>query len=335
MENDAEDLAAVRRQLKAVSDQLARLEKTVTDLSEQTSAAERMASQVKFTMRFDESRRDEVERLEALDRQAVIDHVQRSIASARLDPDPFPHIVVEDLFPRDFYKLLRKAIPPPVFFDDRDPIKQNLKIPMPFGPTLSMRALDVLENVIARQAICPAVVEKFHEPLQDHYATIFGSDQRARANRLAQSISNGRVMLRRPGYHLSPHRDPKRSMITCLLYLAGAKDSEKHGTHLYRVIGDREAGYTQTYYPEQNGSRCELVKTVPYRSNTMLVFLNATGGAHGASIPVDAPATLERYTYQFYIGPAGEELTALITDLPPERQALWRSKKDAAETVDY
>ena len=333
MEKDADGLADLRRQLRAVSDQLERLDKKVSELAEQAATAERVAWQVRFTMRFDESRRDELARLDSLDQQPLLAHVQRAIAAAPLQIDPFPHIVVEDLFPGDFYKLLRKAIPPPVFFDDRDPIKQNLKIPMPFGPTLSMRALDLLENVIARQAMCPAVVQKFREPLQAHYATIFGADQRARANGLAQSLSNGRVMLRRPGYQLSPHRDPKRSLVTCLLYLAGAKDSDEYGTHIYRVIDDRESGYTQTYYPEQNGSRCELVKTVPYRSNTMLVFLNATGGAHGASIPVDAPAALERYTYQFYIGPAGEELAALIADLPPERQALWRSKRDVAE--DY
>ena len=59
--------------------------------------------------------------------------------------------------------------------------------------------------------------------------------------------------------------------------------------------------------------------------NTMLVFLNS-GGAHGAAIPDDAPADLERYTYQFYLGPSPEALEALVRDLPPERQAMWRSK---------
>jgi len=136
-------------------------------------------------------------------------------------------------------------------------------------------------------------------------------------------------MLRRPGYHLAPHRDPKRSIATCLLYLAQPGDRDVYGTEIYRVVDDGEASYTQTYYPEQDGRRCELVKVIPYRPNTMLAFLNSRG-AHGASIPPDAPADLERYTCQFYLGPESTSLSALIDALPPGRQALWRSK---AETV--
>jgi hypothetical protein len=44
------------------------------------------------------------------------------------------------------------------------------------------------------------------------------------------------------------------------------------------------------------------VETIPFRANTALVFLNA-GGAHGADIPVTAPAMTERYAYQFYVRP--------------------------------
>ena len=86
----------------------------------------------------------------------------------------------------------------------------------------------------------------------------------------------------------------------------------------------------QTYYPEQHGARCELVKVVPFRANSMLVFVNS-GGAHGARIPDDAPPELERYWYQFYVGPGLDELASLIADLPPDRQAMWRERKQDAE----
>ena len=134
-------------------------------------------------------------------------------------------------------------------------------------------------------------------------------------------------MLRRPGYHLGPHRDPKRSIATCLLYFARPGDREDYGTEIYRVLDDGEASYTQTYYPSQEGRTCELVKVVPYRPNSMLAFLNSYG-AHGANIPRDAPPTLERYSCQFYVGPDGGALADLISRLAPERQALWQSKKE-------
>lgn len=316
----------LRDEIQRMERQVAQLDTRLVELAEQSARAERTATQVKYTLRLNESQGDHIASLNTvLDEARITSHVRKAIAAAPLQLDPFPHIVVDRLLPVDVYKLLLKAIPPPAFFSDRDPIKQNLRIPIGFGPELSVRVLDFLEEVIARRVIRPAVLERFHEPLQGHYDTIFGPGLRVRASQMPQSVSGGRVMLRRPGYHLSAHRDPKRAMLTYLLYFARSSDSETYGTHIYRVLNDGETGYTQTYYPEQDGRTCELVKMVPYRPNTMLVFLNS-GGAHGATIPDDAPQDLERYTYQFYLGPEGDALEALIHDLPPERQAMWRTK---------
>jgi hypothetical protein len=119
-------------------------------------------------------------------------------------------------------------------------------------------------------------------------------------------------------------------MLTCLMYLAREGDSEGYGTQIFRVHGDAEADYKQTYYPEQAGGRCELVKVVPYRPNSMLVFLNSRG-AHGADIAADAPSELERFTYQFYVAPLNEALSALIRSLPPTHRVKWRNKNAAQE----
>jgi hypothetical protein len=55
------------------------------------------------------------------------------------------------------------------------------------------------------------------------------------------------------------------------------------------------------------------------------VFLNGRG-ADGARIPRSAPA-LERFAYQFYVGPGGDELSALIAELPREKRDLWQDKR--------
>ncbi len=322
-----QDIGELRKELRSMSSQLEGLEGRLGALDEKATRADRVSTQLRLTLRLNDKHRDTLARLDAMVADgSVLGHVRHAIANTRLDLDPYPHMVVNDLFPPAFYKILRDAIPPQPFFMDRDPIKQNLKTPMDLGPALSVRTLDYLDDVIAREAIRPAVMEKFHEPLLSLYDTLFGPDFRARADLLPQAPSGGRLMLRRPGYFLAPHRDPKRAMLTCLLYLAGARDDEAYGTQIFRVADDREATFTHTYYPEEHGSRCELVKTVPYRPNSMLVFLNSTG-AHGAAIPPVAPATLERFTYQFYIGPGAETLNDLVKELPPERQAKWTSPK--------
>ena len=213
-----------------------------------------------------------------------------------------------------------------MFFGARDPVKQNLRVPFDFAPTLATRVWRFLDETVSRDAIRPAVLEKFHDEVPQYYESLCGTALAAEAAALPQAVSGGRLMLRRPGYHRAPHRDPKRTVVTCLIYLARSKDNEAYGTRIFRVHGDREAGYTQTFYPEEEGCRCELVKTVPFRANSALMFLNSRG-AHGAEIPADAPADVQRFSFQFYIGPGAEAFDALLQQLPQERRTLWASKK--------
>jgi hypothetical protein len=316
----------LRKDLHRLTSRLEQLEDAHRRSAELLHRTDRTSTQLKLVATLNRSQHAEFQRLPALlDEGRIAKHVRCALAAAPLLTDPYEHVVIDRVLPDDVYELLIGAIPPAEFFDDRDPIKQNLTFPMELGPTLSAAAWQYVDDVIARRVIRPAVLEKFHEPLQRHYANVFGPAFVERANLLPQSAYGGRLMLRRPGYHLNPHRDPKRAMLTCLLYLAKEGDSEAFGTQIFRVHDDHEAGYKQTYYPEEEGRKCELVKVVPFKPNTMLVSLNSQG-AHGATIPRDAPADLERYTYQFYVAPLNEALSALLKSLPPDQRAMWRNR---------
>ena len=324
------DLRRLTRRIEQLEHLLRATEGHLQGVRELARQANRASAQVRLVSVLNRRQQREIDQLPALLNEERIDqHVRRAVAAAPLLADPYEHIVVERVLPEAVYDLLIRAIPPAEFFNDRDPIKQNLRFPMDFGPTLSAAAWEFMDGAIASRIIRQAVLDKFKGPLQRHFASLFGSALTERANMLPQSASGGRLMLRRPGYHLGPHRDPKHSMLTFLLYLArdGDSDSDTYGTQIFRVFADADAGYKQTYYPEEEGHKCELVKVVPFKANTMLVFLNSRG-AHGATIPPDAPADLERYTYQFYLSPAADALSALVKLLPAPQRAMWRSKPE-------
>jgi hypothetical protein len=319
-------LKPLRKEVRRLARDVEQLEAALRRTAERAARGDRQAAQVKWTLMLDAAQQDAAARLDAaLDPCRIAAHVTRAIADATLATDPFEHIVVERLLPDDVYEALLHAIPPAAFFSDTDPVKQDLPIPMEFGPAYHMRVWSFVDAVLARRIITAAVMARFHEPLQQHYDVVFGPGHRAQANALPQTSSGGRLMLRRPGYHLSPHRDPKRSLLTCLMYLAKPGDDEAHGTCLYRVSHDSEAHYKQTYYPEREGHSCEPVRVVPFRANSMLVFLNSTG-AHGASIPANAPASTERCAYQFYVAPNNEALAAFLKSLPRERREMWKNR---------
>jgi hypothetical protein len=329
-----EVIKPLRKEIRRLGRDLEAVQMVLQETSQRAARGDQNAAQVKLALLLNQQQREEVARLPVLlDAERITVHVQAALAAAPIHTDPYEHIVVEGILPNDIYRLLIDALPPLPFFGERDPVKQDLPLPIEFGPLLATRVWNFVDDVVAQTVLRPAVMEKFREPLQRHYDVIFGSAFRDRAHQLPKASSGGRLMLRRPGYHLAPHRDPKRSFVTCLLYLARPGDSETYGTHLYRVHDDEEARYKQTYYPEQDGRRCERVKTVPFRPNTMLAFLNSRG-AHGASIPPDASANVERYAYQFYVAPRSDMLSALIKELPRDRRTMWQNKNRVTAPAD-
>ena len=95
----------------------------------------------------------------------------------------------------------------------------------------------------------------------------------------------------------------------------------------YEVDADTDARGAEPYWIDER--RCRQVSTVAFKRNRALIFLNSRG-AHGATIPADAePEALQRYIYQFRIGPEATHMAALTASLSPDRRAYWEGKQQS------
>ena len=262
---------------------------------------------------------------EVLGKPTTAGQIERAIRDAELHVAPFPYAVVDDLLPAKLYSCLLTGIPPIELFGDKPTNKQHLTVPFALAPAYSRHVWRFMADVVATEFIAPHVLRKFREPVdawieQNWPGVALGS--------VEFHTSDGRLLLRRPGYRILPHRDPKWGFITCILYLARRGDNEAWGTQLYTVEQDEEARGTSPHWIDP--ARCRQVGDVEFRANRMLILLNSVG-AHGAHIPGDAqPEDLERYIYQFRIGPTAESIAMLKSSMPEERRPLW-----AGKSVDY
>jgi len=274
--------------------------------------------------RMDWEKRFELARMDKwFDEDRIEAHINAAFDRTPIELDPYPHIVIENWLPEDVYERIVEAMPPSVFFaHDRD---EHWAVPSGVAPLYSRQVWALVANTIVGQMIYKALNRKFQDTICRYMRSFVPT--LPRDIDLTLHPSDGRIMLRRPGYHLAPHRDPKWGFVTGIVYLAREGDNESHGTQIYRVRDDAEAPTSRVYYPE--AAKCELVKDVPFRANTMLAFLNSEG-AHGASIPADAqPANLERYIYQFRLGPTGKVIKRLTDLMAPEQAAMWAGAKTA------
>lgn len=303
------------RQFHAILEQLKTLNERVADVS-------RREAQIRAILRREiELESDGAALEDVLGRADTCAHVARAVGRAKLRLDPFPYAVVDGILPGELYQSLLKGLPPVELFSDRPVNKQQLTVPFALAPSYSRRVWRFMASVAVPDYIVPAVVERFRLPLDEWIAQNWPD---VPPGEVRFNSSDGRILLRRRGYQIPPHRDPKWGFLTCIVYLARRSDSERWGTQLYTVKADEEAAGPSPHWVDRD--RCEQVTEVEFRPNRMLVLLNSVG-AHGACIPDDAePANLERYIYQFRIAPTVDSMAMLKAALPEERRPLWAGK---------
>jgi hypothetical protein len=261
-----------------------------------------------------------------IQKQTTPQRVADAVDGAKLQLEPFPYTVIDDLLPITVYRALLRGIPPVELFLNNDAGKPHLPVPFKLAPAYSQQVWHYVAGEIVPNIIAPRLIEKFRASI-DEWITRNWPDIDPRS--VALQGSEGRIMFRGRGYRIRPHRDPKWAFITCILYLARPGDDEAWGTQLYYVDDDKEAKNVAPHWIDEG--QCRLADDVKFIPNRLLVFLNSVG-AHGASIPADAePPDLERYIYQFRIGPTLEMMQMLKSKLPKERQPLWSGKA----SVDY
>ena len=332
--SDSNIVHAADPEVAALAESVSRVQRQCHDILQQLKAVTEELAALKGRdeeLRVILERNTELEpHLERLDKTVgkgtTVRHVTQAISGAELHLDPCPYIVIDNLLPGRVYEALLRGIPPVELFANKPAGKQHMDVPFSLAPTYSQRAWAYMANELVPDTIAPRLIDKFRAVI-DEWIALNWPDLAPSSVKLHGS--GGRIMYRRRGYRIRPHRDPKWSFITCILYLARPGDNEAFGTQLYAVEGDREADTAAPFWIDDK--QCRLVRDVENTPNRLLVFLNSVG-AHGASIPADAePADLERYIYQFRVGPTLDSVAMLKSRLPEERQRLWAGKS----LVDY
>jgi hypothetical protein len=320
------EMQETRRALTQLNDDLSARLDTVRALRDQIAALTRRESQLRAIVRADAELDDALSSLaKACDERKVEAHFRAAVDRTELELYPFPHCVIRDVFPLSLYNALVRGIPPIELFADKPFNKQQLRVPFPMAPVYGRRVWNFFVHQAAPRIVQPLLVEKFREPLREWIASNWPSlAHDPFGPPMEFNTSDGRILLRGRGYRIKPHRDPKWGFLTSILYLARENDSESWGTQLFAVDDDEPARGARPHWIDP--AKCHLVGEVPFRRNSMLVFLNSTG-AHGAHIPPDAePANLERYIYQFRIGPNSAATRTLMAQLSEDAVPLWEGK---------
>ena len=328
-----EDQKEMVRQLRTISRQLAQLEETLKGQEKVLEVIPELQAQVRrcvtaYTKDVRQAGLLPGLRAKLGDGEHIAAHAASAVARAQLEPDPFPHIVIQNLLPDDLHSELIRALPSNAFFKTQDMTRQELEVPFVFAPEYSRVVWGMFFTKVIAEAMVPALTEKFRPALDDFLRTHWPQIGSMAEAGITLRVSNSRLLLRRPGYVIKPHRDPRWAFLTCLVYLPQTAEHQVYGTQLYRLRHEPELTHSSPLWVDR--SACELVKDVPAHRNTAVAFLNGTG-AHGASVPSDAPEHLERYLYQVQFGVDDQTRDRLIASASDNARSSWATARDGGD----
>ena len=222
------------------------------------------------------------------------------VANAPVAEFPFPHILVRDVFPADYYRELREHLPPLEVFKSLQSLgRVSGSYPDARGVLpLEAEHLDRLAepyrgfwSALAQWLIGGAfghvVLQKFAPQLSQRFADV-------------NSVSfygEALVVLDRTTYALGPHTDTPSKVMSFLFYLPQDDAMAHLGTSIYVP---KEAGFesdgSESYHPYDKFHR---FATMPYVPNTLFAFVKTPNAFHGVE-PI-AEAGVERALLLFDI----------------------------------
>ena len=147
--------SAVARLGSRVEDLVRRLEEISEDVRVSRIASQQMIDLAATNREW----RDKLDDLRALlDVRTVTAHVTRAVEGSRLEQDPLPHVVIDEVLPPQVYEAALACLPPRTFFEDLTARrKREVVLPMRYGPDASLLSWDLIHEITHR-ALVPTLL---------------------------------------------------------------------------------------------------------------------------------------------------------------------------------
>jgi hypothetical protein len=215
-------------------------------------------------------------------------HVLYKIANAPINPFPFPHLYVRDVFPPDFYRELRTHLPPPGALKslrslgrvtgDYPDTRQVLPLSVDAVQTLDepYRSFwDGLASWLLSGQFGQILLPRFAEFLESR----FGDLRQVRFHDEALLVQDYST------YSLGPHSDSPSKVAAFLFYLPQDETLSHLGTSLY-VPKSPDLRFPSG--PHHKFADFERVATMPFLPNSLFAFLKTDTSFHGVE-PITEP----------------------------------------------
>lgn len=249
--------------------------------------------------------------------ETIRKHIEIKFNESKLQPYPFPHLIIENFFPNDVFKKILEY----------NPFSRNagtewisakksadLKTNTPYFARKQINfhdnhklAANQEEQIFWRQIKDCFLSDRWFENLvvnkyKEYFVIRFGE--------LVESpgffdLFEKQLFLQRhePGYYIGPHTDIPTRVFTCIFSFADRDGFEDYGTQLCVPKDPMARCWGNNHYSPEDFI---VKKVAPYKPNNFLLFFKTRQSFHAVKA-IDDRVPNQRYgmQFQFYEPPKG------------------------------
>ena len=218
-----------------------------------------------------------------------------NVAKSQVLTDPFPHLVVRDAVPSDIYPRLLAEYPAQNVFAEGAAVSSNQRLNLLASQTLECAEVSPLWREFVRLHTSKLFFAQLINVFGDHIRSIYPSFEKkiGRLNDLSaelRSSQNADVFLDAliclnspvvggPSSVRRAHVDDPHKLFTGIYYLRDPDDTSTGGDlEFYRF-----KGRTRFRIAEVDDRHVQVVKTIKYQANTLVLFVNNINALHGVT----------------------------------------------------
>jgi hypothetical protein len=214
-------------------------------------------------------------------------------------PDPFPHLIVEDALPEDLCLKLLSEYPALEVITNGAEVTSNQRFSIPASQTLSHSAISPLWQEFVRLHTSKLFYDQVLDLFGDHIRAMYPSLEKdiGALESLKVGIRNSQVysdakialdaqicvntsVVEAPSAVRRCHVDDPHKLFTGIYYLRQQDDTSAGGDlEFYRFKGAKN----RFHVAEIDDRYVEVVKTIKYRRNSLVMFLNNIHALHGVT----------------------------------------------------
>lgn len=217
--------------------------------------------------------------------RAVLNHVLDRLAATPMTTQPFPYLVIDDIFPDDYYAEMLAHFPTKTSLR---PIGETGRVPQ--GAYVERLTVLFTDDEFARMSttqqafwqefaswmytdqFMAAFVAKFSEQLEPRLAKILAAEKSLLLKGDALLVND------QTNYAIGPHTDAPHRLISFLFYLPSDTSMRELGTSVYEHQDPSFVCWGGPHHPFTNFTK---VATVEFLPNRLMVFPKTEKSFHG------------------------------------------------------